>query len=219
MVLPGSIQAAPSGALGFDADSPVSAKVAQLFVSQGYTFCVRYLSRANGQAPGDLSPAEANAILAAGLGLMAVQHVRMPGWLPTGALGQTDGTNAASNAAAIGFPPGVSMWCDLEGVNAAAVAPDVIAYCNAWYTAVAAGGYVPGLYVGANCILNGEQLYGLDFQHYWKSISEVPTLPARGYQMIQTVVPEPVNGIGIDKDVTQTDGKGGQAIWLIGSTS
>jgi hypothetical protein len=75
------------------------------------------------------------------------------------------------------------------------------------------------LYVGANGILYGQQLYDLAFQHYWESISEVPVLPARGYQMIQTVVPAPVNGIGIDQDVTQTDGEGGQAIWLIGNAS
>ena len=151
--------------------------------------------------------------------MMAVQHVRVPGWAPTADLGQGDGTNAAGNAATVGFPAGVSIWCDLEGVSNASVAADVIGYFNAWFTAVSAGGYVPGLYVGADCILDGQQLYDLAFQHYWKSISEVPTLPARGYQMIQTVVPAPVNGIGIDQDVTQTDGEGGQAIWLIGSAS
>ena len=113
----------------------------------------------------------------------------------------------------------MNIWCDLEGVSDASVAADVIGYCNAWYAAVAANGYVPGLYVGANCVLNGQELYDLAFQHYWKSISDVPALPARGYQMIQTVVPEPVNGIGIDQDVTQTDGEGGQALWLIANAS
>jgi hypothetical protein len=219
MALPGNVQAAPSGALGFDADTPIPANVAQQFVSQGYTFCVRYLSLGDGQAPDDLSPDEAGAILSAGLGLMAVQHVREPGWAPTAALGQGDGTDAASNAAAVGFPPGVNIWCDLEGVSDGSAAADVSGYCNAWFAAVAGGGYVPGLYVGANGILDGQQLYDLAFQHYWESISEVPVLPARGYQMIQTVVPAPVNGIGIDQDVTQTDGEGGQAIWLIGNAS
>jgi hypothetical protein len=214
MTLPGNIVAAPNGALGFDADSPISSHVAQQFASQGYAFCVRYLSRGQGQAPGDLSAAEAGAILGAGLGLMAVQHVRMPGWSPTTALGTADGTNAAYNAGQVGFPAGVNIWCDLEGVEPAAVAPDVIGYCNAWAGAVAAAGFVPGLYVGANCILDGQQIYDLDFQHYWKSLSRVPVLPSRGYQMIQTIVPAAVNGIGIDQDVTQTDTEGGQAMWL-----
>ena len=215
MALAGSVQAAPNGALGFDADTPISASVAAQFQTQGYAFCVRYLSRSQGQAPGDLSTHEANAILGAGLGLMAVQHVRAPGWSPTQAMGQQDGTNAAYNAGEIGFPAGVNLWCDLEGVAAGAAASDVIAFCNAWYDAVAAAGYVPGLYVGANCILDGQQIYDLKFQHYWKSLSRVPVLPARGYQLIQTLVPEPVNGIGIDQDVAQTDTAGGQALWLI----
>lgn len=219
MALPGSIQAAPSGALGFDADSVISLDAAQQFVSQGYEFCVRYLSRGIGQAPDDLSPAEASAILAAGLGLMAVQHVRMPGWSPSAGLGQTDGNNAANNARTVGFPPGVNIWCDMEGVNAALLPQDVIDYCNAWFAAVSADGYVPGLYVGDNVVLNGQQLYDLPFEHYWKSASAVPVLPARGYQMIQTLVPELVNGMGIDQDTTQTDGEGGQAIWLIGTTA
>jgi len=217
MALSGNIQAAPNGALGFDADTAISSNVAQQFVSQGYAFCVRYLSRTQGQAPGDLSAAEANAILGAGMALMAVQHVRAPGWSPTAALGQQDGANAGFNAGEIGIPAGVNIWCDLEGVNAASVAPDVIGYCNAWFDAVAAAGFVPGLYVGANCILDGQQIYDLKYQHYWKSLSRVPVLPARGYQLVQTGVTDPVNGIGIDQDVAQTDSAGGQAIWLTAS--
>jgi hypothetical protein len=45
----------------------------------------------------------------------------------------------------------------------------------------------------------------------------VPVLPARGYQLVQTGVTDPVNGIGIDQDVAQTDSAGGQAIWLTAS--
>jgi hypothetical protein len=219
MALSGNIQSAPNGALGFDADTPIPSSAAQQFASQGYTFCVRYLSRTQGQLPGDLSANEANAILSAGLALMSVQHVRGEGWSPTAALGQQDGTNAGYNAGEIGFPAGVNVWCDLEGVNPASVPPDVIGYCNAWYDGVAAAGFVPGLYVGANCILDGQQIYDLKFQHYWKSLSRVPVLPARGYQLIQTLVPQPVNGIGIDQDVAQTDSAGGQALWLIASAT
>jgi len=214
MPLPGTVQPAPNGSLGFDADTPITANVAQQFAGQGYAFCVRYLSRGPVQGASDLSMAEADAILGAGLALMAVQHVRPEPWSPTTALGQSDGTNAAVNATAIGFPAGVNVWCDLEGVDKAAAAQDVIGYCSAWYAAVLAGGFVPGLYVGANAILSGQQLYDLPFQHYWKSLSKVPPIPVRGYQMIQTFVPQPVNGIGIDQDVTQTDLQGGGAIWL-----
>src|SRR5271165_2293341 len=102
MPLPGTIQSAPDGALGFDANTPVSLAVAQQFVGQGYSFCLRYLSRTATQGSNDLSAAEANNILAAGLGLMAVQHPRKDGWIPTQALGTSDGANAAGNAVAIG---------------------------------------------------------------------------------------------------------------------
>jgi hypothetical protein len=63
-------------------------------------------------------------------------------------------------------------------------------------------GYVLGLYVGANALLSGQQLHDLPFEHYWQSCSEVPSIPARGHQMVQTLVGEPVNGIGIDQDTT-----------------
>lgn len=214
MSLIGTVQAAPLGALGFDADSVITATTAQQFFSDGYRFCVRYVSLGSEESSSDLSTEEATNILRAGLALMPVQHVMGEGWLPTGSLGQEHGTNAVSNAQAVGFPAGVNLWCDLEGIGST-IADNVIAYCGAWFTAVSAKGYVPGLYVGAKAILNGQQLYELPFQHYWQSCSEVPAIPVRGYQMVQTLVPEPVNGIGIDKDVTQTDNAGGQVQWLV----
>jgi hypothetical protein len=74
-------------------------------------------------------------------------------------MGQQDGTNTASNAQSVGFPGRVNLWCDLEGVNEETTAQDVIDYCNAWYTAISTAGYVPGLYVGSDAILTGQQLY------------------------------------------------------------
>ena len=143
---------------------------------------------------------------------MAVQHVRLPGWMPTGALGTSDGQLAAQHASAIGIQAGVNVWCDLEGVGNT-TAQNVINYSNAWYDAVKAAGFVPGIYVGADIIISGQQLFALKFQHYWKSLSNVPPIPVRGYQMIQTSGGT-VHGIGIDNDMTQTDAKGGQAQWL-----
>lgn len=215
MTLPCKVSAAPSGASGFDSDSVISSTTAQQFASQGYCFCVRYLSLGASQAPGDLSLQEVDDILQAGLALMPVQHVRDPGWLPTTAMGQGDGANTVTNTQALGFPAGVNVWCDLEGVGSSASAQDVIDYCSAWFTAVSAAGYVPGLYVGSDAVLSSEQLYDLPFQHYWQSCSQVPVVAVRGYQMVQTLVEAPVNGIGIDQDLTQTDNEGGQALWLV----
>ncbi|MHC8306387.1 glycoside hydrolase domain-containing protein [Pseudomonas sp. PB3P13] len=213
MPLSGTIQSAPANSRGFDTDTVISSATAQQFAAQGYTFCIRYLSLGSGQDPGDLSSIEASEILASGLALMVVQHVDNPGWSPSQNAGQTNGNNAAANADTVGLSPGLNVWCDLEGVATSATAQDVIDYCSAWYNSVSAAGYVPGLYVGANAVLNGQQLYDLPFEHYWQSCSEVPAVAVRGYQMVQTFVQNSVNGVGIDDDTTQTDQLGGQALW------
>ena len=219
MSLSGSVQAAAPGLRGFDANSVISQTVAEKFYQQAYRFCVRYLSHSDTQASHDLSMAEAKDILAGGLALMAVQHVRMPGWSPTSVLGRADGIYAAYHATEVGLPAGVNIWCDLEGVKEGTSAQNVIDYCKAWHDAVANAHYVPGLYVGANSILSGSQLYhNLPFQHYWRSLSRVPEVESRGYQLVQSLHSEPVNGIGIDDDVTQDDNKGGQVLWLAPAT-
>ncbi|HEX6912086.1 MAG TPA: glycoside hydrolase domain-containing protein, partial [Longimicrobium sp.] len=163
---------------------------------------------------------EANDILDAGLALMPVQHVLDPGWAPTQSLGAEYGANAAGFAQQVGFPPGVNVWCDLECVADDTPASNVTAYCNAWYDAVAGAGYVPGLYVGYQPGLTGQQLYGtLRFQHYWAAynVDGVSTPRPRGWQMIQTVGSGTIGGItteAYDADTTRTDGKGGTPLWL-----
>ena len=213
--LAGKVAAAPNLTTGFDTDTPLNYDTAKSFYNDGYRFAIRYVSLGS-EASEDLTYEEANAILDAGLALMPVQHVLREDWHPTGDLGTKYGNNAAINADHVGFPPGVNVWCDLEGVAEDTHAQSVIDYCNNWYDAVAAYGYLPGLYVGANSILSGEQLYeSLKFQHFWKSESEVPEVAVRSYQMVQCHYPEKVNGISIDKDTTYIDKKAGQPQWLI----
>ncbi|NER22607.1 MAG: DUF1906 domain-containing protein [Symploca sp. SIO1B1] len=214
--LNGVVQSAPNKSLGFDVDSRISRAVAEEFHSQGYKFCLRYISLGASEAPEDLSHEEAIGILEAGLALMPVQHVRNPGWPPSAELGKRYGEEAANHADQIGFPSGVNLWCDLEGISSSATAQDVIAYCNAWHDAVAIKEHTPGLYVGANTLLNGEQLYqDLKFKHYWKSASKVHTPAPRGYQMIQSEIDIFVNHINIDKNITYIDNEGGRPQWLI----
>ncbi len=217
-ILPGTPTAAAPGLKGFDTNTILSAATALQFKQGGYDFCVRYLSRGTSQGSNDLSNAEALNILNAGLALMAVQHVAAnypPGWTPNAALGTTYGANAANNARSVGLPAGINIWCDLEGVVPTTPAADIIAYCQAWYTAVNNAGYVPGLYVGVPCGLTSSQLYNnLSFSHYWHSLSgSTPDVAVRGYQMVQSMW-QTVNGVSIDPDVTQTDKKGGNVIWL-----
>ena len=137
----------PDGSRGFDVSATVSADDARLAIAQGYSFAMRYVRR-DMQHPFDLTAQEVKDILAAGLALGIVQHVAKPGWSPTGDLGTEYGTIAAQEADAAGVPAGVTVFCDLEEVAAAAPADDVAAYCDAWFDAVQAAGYEPGLYVG-----------------------------------------------------------------------
>ena len=216
--LPGTVQSAEPDLTGFDTDSQItSLSMAQQIQAVGYDFCARYLSLSDGQEPGDLSYEEATYILDAGMALVAVQHVPGGDWAPSSQVGTTYGANAASNAASIGLPTGVNIWCDLESIAAGTPASAVIDYCTSWYNAVFAAEYVPGLYVGANSVLDGNQLYDLPFEHYWRSEStSVPVPDPRGYQMLQYYNDPAVTvaGIAVDVDTTQNDNEGGSVIWL-----
>jgi hypothetical protein len=216
-MLDGRLANADDGALGFDTNTPVSRAKAQKFHSDGFRFCLRYLSFLEGQDKDkDLSTGEANDILDAGLALMPVQHVRKAGWPATGALGTAFGRTAVDNARDVGFRPGVTVWMDLEGVSPKSSPADVMAYCYKWFEQVHNAGYLPGLYVGASPGLNSSQLgHDLPFQHYWRSGSDVPQVDGRGYQIIQSHLDEVVHGIKIDRDRTQADQRGGRAFCLI----
>jgi hypothetical protein len=160
-------------------------------------------------------------ILGAGLSLMAVQHCPLPGWAPTAALGMQYGQVATANAQTVGLPTGTSLWLDLEGVASWATSADTIAYVNAWTETVAAADYRPGLYVGANQPLTGDELYWrLKLTRYWRSASTVPDIPYRGYCMAQALAPSPIDGVSIDRDVAMADAFGGLPMWVApGSTT
>jgi hypothetical protein len=215
--LPGSVRAAPPGGKGFDTDTVLTDAMAAAFVANGFRFAIRYLSRERPEAGGNLTATEAEAILNAGLALMAVQHVSEAGWIPGDALGRQYGTSAAANARTVGFPSGVNIWLDLEGVGYGTSPGQIARYCEAWFTAVSDAGYVPGLYVGARCGLSGEELYNLPFAWYWRSGSAVPMLPARGYCLEQTISGYyEIAGVSYDLNMTRTDdgGAGHTPVWL-----
>lgn len=217
-MLSGTVQAAPDQARGFDANTVISAAQAQAFLAAGFQFALRYVGRTH-MASYDLTTAEAETLLAAGLALMPVQHVLGGEWMPTGALGTEYGTNVATFCQQIGFPPGVNVWLDLESVSTQAAAADVVAYCTSWYTAVSAAGYVPGVYVGWHPGLTGTQLYDLPFQHYWAAynVDGVSTPHPRGYQMVQSSGTGSIGGVSTeeyDVDETRADDTGGTVLWL-----
>ena len=210
MALNGKIASAAPGLIGWDTDTKVTAAKAKEFYDKGFRFCIRYLTRSKDvENPGDITAAEAALILKAGLALSAVQHVAPAGWTATAALGTQYGKRAASNAKQADLPGGMNLWLDLEGISNASSHQDVIDYCNNWFDAVEAAGYVSGLYVGDRAILTGTELFlKLKTRHYWKSGSAVPDIPHRGYQMTQ------YSDHDFDRDVTANDRLGGAVLWL-----
>jgi len=217
MTLAGIVTSAAPGLHGIDTNTVLDAADCRAITTRGFSFCIRYVSRSESLPSKDLSTAEASVVLDAGLALMPVQHVARSGWSPSRALGETYGKNAAAHVRSIGFPAGVNVWLDLEGVKRSATHASVIDYCNAWFAEVIDAGFVPGVYVGASAILTGDELFWrLRTRHYWKSGSKVPDIPHRGYQMIQKIIPnDKINGVAIDRNLTQNDLFGDAVQWLI----
>jgi hypothetical protein len=184
--------------------------------ARGFSFCLRYVSRGEREKANDLQEGEARTILNAGLALMPVQHVARAGWSPTKRLGTIYGRNAAVHVGQIGFPPGVNVWLDLEGVKNSTSHATVIDYCNAWIAEVASAGFVPGVYIGARAILTGEEIFWrLQAKHFWKSGSRVPDIPHRGYQLIQKIIRnDKINGTDIDRNLTVNDNFGQSVLWF-----
>ncbi len=208
------------GSVGCDVASPLNPASAKQYYNNKYKFIIRYIGRGEPSSFDDLTAEEGQAIVDAGLALGVVQHPRAPGWQPTGDLGTRFGAAAASLSGEAGLPFGVTVWLDLEGVAGGTPAQNVIDYCNNWYAEVAAVGYVPGIYIGANPGLTADQLYwDLHMASYWRGGSSeaagVPAdIPHRGYQMVQRIT-----GAGtteFDTDTIKTDNFGGAAQWCVG---
>ncbi len=216
--LNGIIKPATIGQVGFDTASTVTQKALQEAHNRGYTFAIRYIRRKVAH-DGDLKHDEAQMILDSGLSLMAVQYVESENsWDANAAKGTQNGNTGVEYAQSIGLPPGMNVWCDLEGVSTKCPAADVDAYCRAWFNAVSGAGYVPGLYVGFHPGLNPQQLFKLPFTHYWRSFNlnddQVPAV--RGTQMRQRSA-KALPGLDpstYDEDVITGDKKGGVPLML-----
>jgi len=217
MALHGHVYTVPDGVRGFDANATISASIASSFYAHGYRFCVRYVRREKHHAA-DLTADEASALLDAGLGLMLVQYVESEdSWQPSAEKGLANGSTAAAEVEKLGVPAGVTVWCDLEGVDLETPAQAVIDYCNQWHSAVAQVGFVPGLYVGYHAGLNPTQLYrSLRFTHYWGAYNlNADQAPAvRGLQMKQSArkAGDRVPGVKLDfqTDLVRADKLGGR---------
>jgi hypothetical protein len=217
MTLSGLISTAPDALRGFDCNTPLSEDAAKLFLANNYKYAIRYVPRVN-RAPNDLTPEEGERILGAGLGLGVVQHVAgapqgLDGWIPFGEKGRTYGETAAREAKAIGFPSGMTVWLDLEGVKTGTDDRDVIAYCTEWFDAVNVE-FNPGIYVGWHPGLTGEQISNLPFTSYWRAYNlNHDQYPTRGFQLVQHEE-QVLGGIKFDPDVASADAHGDRCWFL-----
>jgi len=199
----------PAGALGFDTDERPTAAQYQLLRALGFRFACRYL--------GDLTSAEVDDALDAGVGIIPVQHAHLPGWSPDTLKGADDGARAVHHAAVAGLPA-CTLWADIEGC--AGSAADLAGYVRAWCASPVKAGFEAGGYIGSGTPGDSETLWRLDFTGYWKSQSDVPTPARRGWRLIQLFAPPygsctvgdvfpgcspAVRELTIDVDVAQSD--------------
>jgi hypothetical protein len=202
--MPNVVQATDS--LGFDSDIKVTPGNARAASAMGFHWCARYLPLFNNALGWDLEVNETAVILAAGLNLIGVQHVRRY-WHPSAGLGQQDGKAAADAAKNAGLLPGTHLFLDLEDI--AGTGGDTIAHASAWSSVVLAEGFRAGLYVGYAVPLDAQQLYGLPgFDQYWSDFGH-RIVAVRGTSIMQQS-PSVVIGVGleIDVDVLTADHKG-----------
>jgi hypothetical protein len=203
-MLNGHVFEAPAGSKGFDCNTIVSPQAAKAFKQAGWDFAIRYVGR-HATAPQDIMPKEAEGILASGLGLMLVQHVQNPGWVPSGAMGTEYGAFARDSANVIGYVPGAMIWLDMEGVKAGTDPQAVIDFCNNWIDQVGHAGFTPGCYIGFEPGLNGLHFYSLTrFEHFWQAYNGDVVPNVRGFCMKQHTQ-QTLAGITFDPNTVQKD--------------
>jgi Domain of unknown function (DUF1906) len=187
----------PHGARGADMVQTLTDSTAAALKAAGFDFVVRYL--------GGLSPAELAIILAAGLGVELVTYSRAPGWAPSLDMGLADGRTDRGHLDALGIPPGMVVWIDLEGARGTS------AEVSDWVTARASTltnvGFVAGVYAGAGCVLNAAELYSLKgVTRYWRAFNQGIPEPACGFCQFQTFPPNQTRaGVLVDVDFVQSD--------------
>ena len=171
---------------GFDLNQPLTAVTAPKWKAHGYTFVDRYIWRDH-QRPYDLSIAEIEVILAAGLALTVTQHYAGDGWRPNASIGGSYGRMAVQAANSLELPSGLTLTCDLEGCDDDVSAIDVVEYGAQWAHAVADGGFLPQLYVGQGCVLLPHELGDLPFPRFRRALNlntdQYPT--GRGFCVFQ----------------------------------
>jgi Domain of unknown function (DUF1906) len=195
-----------------DTDCKLTADLIARVRAAGYRGVGRYVPLPDNKATEDIDAPELAAILAGGLGVLLVQHVRLPGWNPAAHSGDADAHTALEFARTAGYALRSHIFLDLEGI--AGTGADTKAFAEAWAAAIAAGGYSAGCYVGYDVPLNAQELYDLPtFDSYWSDAG--PRAVARRGFAIKQQAEITIAGVPFDPDTIQVDGRGDTPLWTI----
>lgn len=195
-------------AFGVDTVARVTRAKAEWLRAHGYSFVVRYL--------GSITPSELAIVHRAGLACMFVTYSRGVGWIPSEAVGRTDGDAAVAHAQALDVPRGATLWLDLEGCAGPPRATSDWAETAA--IVLRNAGYECGLYVGAMPGgLDADGLWKLrGVTRYWRSCSRVPEPSVRGFCMSQLRPHnQHVGPVWCDVNVVENDYRGDRPHWVI----
>lgn len=177
---------------------------------------IRYVPHVGSPGSHDIDATELKAITKAGLALMLVQHVRLPGWNPDHCSGFGDGNMAAQRALAAGYALGAHIFVDLEGISGTGLGTKV--YAEDWARGVTSAGYLAGCYVGYSVPLDAQGLYLLHgISSYWSDMGP-RAVAHRGFAMKQhaTIL---VDGIPFDPSTITPDAKGETPMWMPASSA
>lgn len=198
----------PSG-WGFDASCKLTG-IAEKCVAtplpngQRIGFVFRYVSLSSPYYKVDIDTVERDEILSTGATLLLVQHVRLPSWIATAALGAQQGNVAGEHAKSIGYPDGAMLFVDLEGVGD--VGGPVDEYITSWAYSVQAYNLIPCLYQGYACGIDPLTLsQHTEYGGFWSDFG--PRTNPVGFMCKQH--PQVSHcGIGVDPDECFADSLG-----------
>ncbi len=152
-------------------------------------------------------------------------------WMPVTLAGEyEDGAeDELAQLAQLGVPKGATVWLDLEGLKAYRSDPLALqGKLTHWARRILAGGWMPGLYVGAPQPLTSGELYSLPFVRYWwglgRCVDRFGKLaePTCGWTMVQQYHGQKLGmmwkdtGVFVDTNGVQCDYHGRLPVWVVG---
>lgn len=190
------------------------------------TYAVDSLAFSIGATAGEATALAQNGVGAVFGYLGAMNHERLAhvhdagmAMMPVTFGGRLDGDAAAAQLHALGIPPGVHVWLDVEGPPIFAMGAGLIPRIAAWCTAVRNAGYVPAGYIGSPQPLTSEELWKLPFKLYWRGQGSIRDRynalaePDCGWCMTQSFPSFKKAGVLVDAEIVGQDYHRRAPVW------